>query len=433
MSQDLFRKEVLEARRTGWLGSISLTQPLRLWVLTTFASTAALAIVLFLVFGTYTRRSRVVGQLVPVQGMATVLAPATGIVSRVEIPEGGHARAGETIAVVTMPRATVADGDTLAALEARLQRRTKGLHTTRSAQQEQLDAQASGLSGQRADARRELKQIQTEIATRQTQIRIARETLDRLRGLEEDRYVSLLQIKQQETTVLALTGEMQALQRQLITARRLITQLDQAIRELPGQRLGSEAAFQRDLALLEQEGLETQARSELAVTAPVAGVVATQLFKTGQAVQSGQPLMSILPGDGTLEAELLVPSSAIGFIEAGDVVLLRYHAYPYQKFGRYTGHVTRISRSALTTSEQGSLTGKAETGEQRYHVRVALTRQSVTAYGRAEALKSGMLLEADVLGERRRLIEWLFEPLYSIHGSMSAASTESIGVKANEI
>lgn len=418
MSQDLFRKEVLEARRTGWLGSISLTQPLRLWVLTAFASTAALAIVLFLVFGTYTRRSRVVGQLVPVQGMATVLAPATGIVSRVEIPEGGHARAGETIAVVTMPRATVADGDTLAALEARLQRRTKGLHTTRSAQQEQLDAQASGLSGQRADARRELKQIQTEIATRQAQIRIARETLDRLRGLEEARYVSLLQIKQQETTVLALTGEMQALQRQLITARRLITQLDQAIRELPGQRLGSEATFQRDLALLEQEGLETQARSELAVTAPVAGVVAAQLFKPGQAVQANQPLMNVLPGDGRLEAELWVPSRAIGFIEPGDVVLLRYQAYPYQKFGHQTGKVARISRSALSSGELWALNGNTQQGEPFYRVTVALARQAITAYGKPEPLKPGMLLEADILGEKRRLIEWVFEPLYSLRGKV---------------
>lgn len=418
MSQDLFRKEVLEARRTGWLGSISLTQPLRLWVLTTFASTAALAIVLFLVFGTYTRRSRVVGQLVPVQGMATILAPATGIVSRVDIPEGGHARAGETIAVVTMPRATVADGDTLAALEARLQRRTKGLHTTRSAQQEQLDAQASGLSGQRADARRELKQIQTEIATRQAQIRIARETLDRLRGLEEDRYVSLLQIKQQETTVLALTGEMQALQRQLITARRLITQLDQAIRELPGQRLGSEATFQRDLALLEQEGLETQARAELAVTAPVAGVVAAQLFKPGQAVQANQPLMNVLPGDGRLEAELWVPSRAIGFIEPGDVVLLRYQAYPYQKFGHQTGKVARISRSALSSGELWALNGNTQQGEPFYRVTVALARQAITAYGKPEPLKPGMLLEADILGEKRRLIEWVFEPLYSLRGKV---------------
>ena len=28
----------------------------------------------------------------------------------------------------------------------------------------------------------------------------------------------------------------------------------------------------------------------------------------------------------------------------------------------------------------------------------------------------GMLLDADILGERRRLIEWVFEPLYSLKG-----------------
>lgn len=81
MSTPLFRPEVLAAKRTGWLGGVSLAQPIRLWVLTAFAAAAALAVILFLVIGTYTRRSRVVGQLVPVQGMATVLAPATGVVT----------------------------------------------------------------------------------------------------------------------------------------------------------------------------------------------------------------------------------------------------------------------------------------------------------------------------------------------------------------
>lgn len=47
---------------------------------------------------------------------------------------------------------------------------------------------------------------------------------------------------------------------------------------------------------------------------------------------------------------------------------------------------------------------------------VSLARQAITAYGKPEPLKPGMLLDADVLGERRRLIEWIFEPLYSLKG-----------------
>lgn len=417
----LFRREALEARRTQWLGPISLAQPLSLWVLTVGAGLAALAVVLFLVLGSYTRRSTVVGQLVPNKGLATVLSPATGLVGQLDAVEGDTLRAGQRLAVVVTPRATPEGGDTQVALEQRIEQRRGGLVSMQSAQQSQLQAQAFGLRAQLAAARRELAQIETEVATRQHQARIAGETLARLKQLEDARYVSLLQIKQQESAALEYTGQAQALQRQAISARRNIAQLQQALRELPGQQLATQAVLQRDLAQLAQEQVETRARGSLAIHAPVSGLVATQLVKPGQAVQVGQPLLSLLPDSSKLEAELLVPSRAIGFIEPGDQVLLRYQAYPYQKFGHQQGRVARISRSALSGGELGALIGNAQQGEPFYRITVALARQSVTAYGKQEPLKPGMLLDADVLGEKRRLIEWVFEPLYSLRGKVGSS------------
>ncbi|CAN4280033.1 HlyD family secretion protein [Pseudoxanthomonas sp. LjRoot125] len=46
-----------------------------------------------------------------------------------------------------------------------------------------------------------------------------------------------------------------------------------------------------------------------------------------------------------MEAELLVLSRTIGFVEAGDPVLLRWQAVPYQKFGHQEGEVSAIIRS----------------------------------------------------------------------------------------
>ena len=419
MTESLFRQEVLDAKRGSWLGSISLAQPLSLWVLTGFALAAALAIGLFLFFGSYSRRSQVVGQLVPTQGLATVLAPATGVLSQLDVVEGGEVKPGQTLAVVSVPRATVGEGDITRAMEARLARRAQGLRDSHSAQTQLLDAQAGGLSAQLVNARRELAQLESEIATRQGQVRIAEETLHRLRQLQGEKYVSELQVKQQEAAHLQTISEMQLLQRQATNARRGIAQLQQALRELPGQRLASNAGFERDLASLEQEQVETHARGALTVNAPVAGMVAMQLAKPGQAIQAGQPILTVLPNDARLEAELLVPSRAIGFIEPGDTVLLRYQAYPYQKFGHQSGTVKRISRSALNQTDLQTLLGSSAQTEPLYRVTVSLAKQAITAYGQAEPLRPGMVLEADVLGERRRLIEWIFEPLYSASSKIS--------------
>ena len=134
-------------------------------------------------------------------------------------------------------------------------------------------------------------------------------------------------------------------------------------------------------------------------------------------MQAGQAVLSLLPGDGRLEAELLVPSRAIGFIAPGDRVLLRYQAFPYQKFGHALGRVSRISRSAVGANGNGGATG-GFAGETFYRVTVALARQDIVAYGREEQLRPGMLLDADILGERRRLFEWLLEPLYTLTGKV---------------
>jgi len=56
----------------------------------------------------------------------------------------------------------------------------------------------------------------------------------------------------------------------------------------------------------------------------------------------------------------------------------------------------------------------AAAGEPLYRITVNLDKQDVTAYGTAQALAPGMQLDADVVLDRRRLIEWIFEPVLGI-------------------
>jgi membrane fusion protein len=56
--------------------------------------------------------------------------------------------------------------------------------------------------------------------------------------------------------------------------------------------------------------------------------------------------------------------------------------------------------------------------EPLYRITVNLASQTVNAYGKPQSLQAGMLLDADVLQDTRRLYEWVLEPLYSLTGKL---------------
>jgi membrane fusion protein len=409
MEGPLFRREALEAGRRSWLGGISLSQPLPVHVLAGVAMTLAAAVACLLAFGSYTRRSSVTGQLVPDLGVASVVAPGNGVVARLLAEEGARVQAGQPLALIDVPRATADGRDALGALRDGLEARRDSARVLGESQQLQIDAQIDGARRQLQGAREELAQIEVEIATRRERETLGRETLQRYESIASQKYVSQVQLDQQRQSTLDLVNARQALERQATQLRRNIAQLEQSLRELPLQRRGLVAGTEGDLAQLQQESVQLETNGQLLLKAPVAGLVANRMIEPGQAVQGGQGLLSLLPQGSRLQALLLVPRRAIGFIAPGDRVQLRYQAFPYQKFGHHAGHVLRISRTAVVA---------AEGGEPMYRVLVALDQQTILAYGKAEPLRPGMLLEADILGERRRLVEWVLEPLYSVRGKV---------------
>lgn len=150
----------LGSKRRSWLGGISLAQPLSLWVLAGFAALAALAIVLFLIFGEYTRKSRVIGQLVPNAGLVTVIAPSSGVLSRLFPVEGDAVAAGASLTLISTPRATASGTETQDVIRAGIDQRRQSVEKGVQSQHALASAQAVGYSQQLLATRRELAQIE---------------------------------------------------------------------------------------------------------------------------------------------------------------------------------------------------------------------------------------------------------------------------------
>src|SRR5690606_29609470 len=190
---------------------------------------------------------------------------------------------------------------------------------------------------------------------------------------------SVIQLKQQESAVLSSTGDVQNLRRQAIEKRRIIAQIEQSIADAPKQNQLRQQELEREIEQIEQERIEVGSEGEFAISAPIDGLIAARPVKVGETVEVGQPILSILPIDARLEAELLVPSRAIGFIDPGDRVLMRYESYPYQKFGHQPGTVLKISHSALSDNYVATKTSAQV--EPQYRVTVKLDRQDINVYG----------------------------------------------------
>ncbi len=158
---------------------------------------------------------------------------------------------------------------------------------------------------------------------------------------------------------------------------------------------------------------ENESKRLIKLIAPRDSVVATVLADVGQVVSAGQSAVTLLPQGSELQARVMVPSRAVGFIKAGQEVVLRYRAYPYQKFGQQHGKVAAVSYTALTPQEVLALTGQSPE-ETQYRVSIKLDSQNIAVYGHDEALKSGTEVDADFLLEKRRLYEWVLEPLYGL-------------------
>lgn len=413
--RELFRREAVDAQRFAALGSVSVVQPLRVWWLASAMVVAAVAIVVFLAFGSYTRRTRVDGVIVPDRGIATVVAPVAGVVSEIGVEEGGTVAAGRRVAVVSVPSATTSAGDALAAIGKQIAVRRESVERDADAQRAMLDVQQAAMARQRSALESELTSLEAEIVANREKVEIARALWQKLSQLREGSYVSELQVKEKEMEVIERTSALRALDRQVSGLRREMAQLDQSMRELPLRAGATDAERRRDLAALEQESIESTASRQVAILAPADGVVSVQVAKRGESIQAGQPILSVLQANSRLEAELAVPSSAIGFVAPGDRVRLRYEAYPFQKFGQYMGTIRRVGRSATVPVD-----ASAEPGTPTYKVVVALDSQYVMAFGNRERLMPGMALQADILGERRSLIDWVFEPLYSLRGHVGA-------------
>lgn len=416
----LFRKEMREAVGGRALGSVLLTRPISFTVLTAFFTSILVVLLAFFAVSSYTRKAQVIGILLPSQGLIRVLPAHGGVVVARYVSEGQAVKAGDRLFVVTSERSDAVNGSAERNVSALLRLRRES-YSTEQAQQARQSLRKTEAARRRASAlQAEMDRLDNQAVLQARRVALAEAALERYTSLAAASYVSGAQVQDRQGDLLDQQQRHADLQRAKAAVERDWIAADAEIHDLELQSRRDEQASQRSIAAIDQDLVENEARREVVVVAPQDGTVSAIAVDTGQSVAANQALASLVPAGSELEAELYAPSRAAGFIKPGMQVLLRYQAFAYQKFGQARGTVREVVGSAMRSDElpvPGTVAGTAA-GEPLYRVRVRLDRQTVTAYGEAQPLHSGALLDASILLETRRLYEWLLDPLYSVMGKV---------------
>ena len=417
MQDTLFREQAIEHHKNRLHGEVLVLPSIPHVLVGVLLSIWVLAAIAWLVTSHYARQESVSGWLEPPTGVVKVFAEnANGKIKQILVEDGTQVTEGQTLLIINGDR-TLTSGNTLESTLAEEYVRQQRFLS------EQLTASDSIHRMRSDDIQQQIRAVEADIERIAQQI----ETLDKRNQLIDSRVanyramtsngnIASIELDKLLEQQLSLQSEQQSLQREIINGTNQLQQLTTQLAILPQEHQNHVNGLNAKISDLAQKRAQLNGQRAYVIKASRDGIVSNLQAQVGQQTSINKPLLSLVPQGIDIEAKLLVPVRAVGFVKPGQSIEVRYDAFPFQKFGLYKGVVTRVSDSIVLPNELQA--APFSISEPVYLVQAVLESNKVNAYGKELGLKSGMTLSADIQLNERSMLEWLFEPLISLRGRM---------------
>lgn len=412
-----------------------------LWVLLIFLA----ALIVWATFGQLDIVAVAEGKLIP-QSYVKIVQPAeAGIVKQILVKEGESVRAGQ---ILMQMDTLIAEADTKS-LAADAARKRLSIHRINAelanepfrigtddppALAREIEAQyranRAALSAVLAEERTRLTKAQQELAAA-TQVKhkleatiphyLAQEKA--FEKLAKDGFAGSIMTSDKKRERIEKEQELETQGHLIASAAASIDQSQKRLEQIEAdarQKLYTEKNdLTSQLDKLTQEVTKQAHRQALMeLKAPQDGTVKDLATHTaGTVVQPGTVMLTLVPKDDTLRAEVWISNEDIGFVQPGQEVKLKFAPYPFQKYGMAYAVVETISADAADQNTQGNnravpttdSTGKPQ--PLRYKALINLQAMYLTADDKRFPLSAGMQTNAEILLGTRSVLEYLLSPV----------------------
>lgn len=417
MSQRLFRQQALNHQKDQLFGDVLILPSLPHAIITVIIMTWLIGVFIWLNSSHYARQESILGWLEPPDGVIRVYAEnSTGKIKQVLVKEGQTVTKGQPLVIINGDR-VLANGEHLETILLAEYTSQQDLLNQRLARSGSMFAtQLRDLNQQVSSSMDDMERLKDQLVMVKKRHDMSMARVNKSKEMNAQGHISDLEY---ETTIeqeLAIRSEYQGLTRTKVNLQNQIDQLHTRLMLMPHEHQDTLSQIQSNLSDMAQRIAQLHGDRAHIIKATRNGIVTNLQVKEGQQATASQPIMSIMPNNAKIIARLLIPVRAAGFVNAGQNIDIRYDAFPYQKFGLYSGTVTKMSTTIVLPNEIHALPMTIQ--EPVYLVQATLNEEAVNAYGQQFPLKSGMTFTANVKLAERNLIEWILEPIFSLKGRL---------------
>lgn len=360
----------------------------------------------------------------PKSGLLTLGAIQPGTISAIHATEGQHVQRGDVLFTEDL-EATSLTGPTQKQVLADLLRQKTLLENQRVLREKSAPIEHQALLNQIQFLTRQREQISTQLSNDENVLPLVQKALAKMQGAQNSHLITETQFQSQlYTYAQLLSSHAQALQSRT-DAESKISDLASKLARFDSELSHDLNDLDKQIAAIDQQTAENEGRRSNIVLAPEDGILTGVRGYLGEQVAAGTPLVTLLPTDQALQIELYVNSASIGFLKENEPVLLRYDAFPYQKFGLHHGHIAEITHAPVTNGAQQT-PHSAQDNDQKnsspqdiYRIRVQPDQTYVETYGIRHPLEAGMTVSADIATDRRHLWQWMLDPVISVRNTLT--------------
>lgn len=283
------------------------------------------------------------------------------------------------------------------------------------------------LAARRRQYEESLTGLETKLTTNRREQDVLRERLHNLKEIQAMRQELLNQRSGSRLSLLEARDQMLDVERQLAiavnTEGELLQQRVMSTAEHSSFTTDWRQKAAEDLvaARRERDGVTEQLnkasrRNDLVTVTAQADAVVLEIAKrsVGSIAQAAEPLITMVPAEAPLEAEVQVEPRDIGLLRSGDTARIKLEAFPFQRHGTLSAQLRTISEDTLARKEQPAskeLEADQRSGATYYSARLDITNANLRAVPPDTRLLPGLTLTAEIIVGHRTVLSYFIYPL----------------------